>query len=243
MSEHAQAAAGLQRSWLSRALAWIKENRREFTGYLVWGAMGVVVGVPEIWAAADNHAPWPTISGTIGHLEYGHNWVAIIVIALIVWAAYHALRPASQTDTGRRKRAGTQVTELPEWSVGIYFAIAVAAVAGGSALAAAAAAHRYVLAYVLYGLIAVFWIVIPNALAYAAKKDIPFPTLFTTLGDIESRARVVAVVVGAGLVILLVHLTFYPWPAVIPDLQDLHKKQQQQKPLIQQQKPPSPYAP
>jgi hypothetical protein len=242
MSEHAHTTAGLERSWLSRALSWIKAHRREVTGYFVWGAMGVVVGVPEIWAAADNHAPWPTISGTIGHLEYGHNWVAIVVIALIVWAAYHALRPPAQTDTGRRTRPGTEVKELPEWSVWLYFAVAVAAVAGGSAIAAAASAHRYVLAYVLYGLIALFWIVIPNALAYAAKKDIPFPTLFTTLGDIESRARTVAVVVGVGLVVLLVHLTFYPWPAVIPDLQDLHKKQQQ-KPLIQQQKPPSPYAP
>jgi hypothetical protein len=243
MVEQAQPTAQLERGWLSRTAAWIKTHPREVTGYLVWGAMGVVVGVPEIWAAADNHAPWPTISGTIGHLEYGHNWVAIIVIALIVWAAYHALRPPTQTDTGRRTRPGTHVKELPEWSVALYFAIAVAAVAGGSAIAASAAAHRYVLAYVLYGLIAVFWIVIPNALAYAAQKDIPFPTLFNTLSDIESRARVVAVVVGTGLVILLVHLTFYPWPAVIPDLQDLHKKQQQQKPLIQQQKPPSPYAP
>ena len=242
MSEHAHGAVPAEGSWLSRALSWIAANRREVTGYLVWGAMGVVVGVPEIWAAVDNHAPWPTISGTVGHLEYGHNWVAIVVVALIVWAAYHTIRGPSRTGTGRAMRAGPAVKELPEWSMWLYFLLGVGGVAGGSALAAVLAAHRFVLAYVLYGLIALFWIVIPNVLAYALRTDIPFPTLFRTLADLEDRARLVVVVVGAGLAILLVHLTFYPWPAVIPDLQDLHKKQQQ-KPLVQKPKPPSPYAP
>src|SRR5437764_14170218 len=63
MVEQAQPAAQFERGWFSRAAAWVKAHRREVTGYLVWGAMGVVVGVPEVWAAADTHAPWRTISG------------------------------------------------------------------------------------------------------------------------------------------------------------------------------------
>ena len=36
-------------------------------GYVVWAAMGVVIAVPEIWAAvAGSDFIWPTISTTVG---------------------------------------------------------------------------------------------------------------------------------------------------------------------------------
>ena len=86
---------------LERLRTWWHANASEAWGYVVWGAMGVVVAVPEIWAAADSkHVPWPTISGTIGDLELHHNWIAIIVIGLIVWAAYCAiLYPTARSST------------------------------------------------------------------------------------------------------------------------------------------------
>jgi hypothetical protein len=34
---------------------------------------------------------------------------------------------------------------------------------------------------------------------------------------------------AAGIAILLIHLALYPWPAVIPDLQDLHHRYEQQR--------------
>jgi hypothetical protein len=74
---------------------------------------------------------------------------------------------------------------------------------------------------VLYGSIAVFGIVVPSVLAVVGC-DVSFPTLFATVQALERRARVVAAIVAAGFAILLVHLAFYPWPDVIPDLQDLH---------------------
>jgi hypothetical protein len=56
----------------------------------------------------------------------------------------------------------------------------------------------------------------------------------------------VALVVTAGLVILLIHLVFYPWPATIPDIQDLHEQYKQQgHPTLRvpEPMPPPPTAP
>ena len=54
-------------------------------------------------------------------------------------------------------------------------------------------------------------------------------------------------VLAWGLVVLVIHLVLYPWPAIIPDLKDLHDTYQQQRPHQQLQPPPgtppSPYAP
>jgi len=55
-------------------------------------SLGSVVAVPELWAAVGGDAVlWPTISGTIGNLEVFHEWVALIVVAILIWAAYHAI--------------------------------------------------------------------------------------------------------------------------------------------------------
>src|SRR6266545_2617155 len=56
------------------------------------------------------------------------------------------------------------------------------------------------------------WDVIPNALAYWRKKDVPFTTLFFTLRSLERRLHAVAIVIAAGLAVLLIHLAVYPWP-------------------------------
>ena len=53
-------------------------GRQEAFGYLVWLTAGAVVAIPEAWSAlGDGDAPWPTISGTIGELEYRHPWTAL----------------------------------------------------------------------------------------------------------------------------------------------------------------------
>jgi hypothetical protein len=254
MSERAHSAEHLRRGvlarWWARHFSGI--NRYEAWGFAVWGAMGAVIAVPEIWAAVDSHLGWPTISGTIGAgLEYKHNWVAIIVVAVIAFAAFHALyypalergklreradkRRIGRTREGRLAVAppgesdeGFRKLDRDEISAFQYFAVATVVVIAGSALTAALTSDRYILGYVLYGLLGTFWIVVPNVAAYAAKKDIAFPTLFRTVHDLERRLRGVAVVVAGGLVVLVIHLTLYPWPAIIPDLQKLHTQNQKQ---------------
>jgi hypothetical protein len=42
----------------------------------------------------------------------------------------------------------------------------------------------------------------------------PFPTLFAVLAGVERRWPPVALVILAGLVVLLAHLALYPWPDI-----------------------------
>ena len=82
---------------------------------------------------------------------------------------------------------------------------------------------KCIVAYVMYGLIAVFCIVVPSALAYWAT-DVPFPTLFKTISNLEKLWRPIAIVIVAGLAVLLVHLAFYPWPDIAHILQQVPTK-------------------
>jgi hypothetical protein len=210
--------------------------RREWWGYGVWGTATLVVLISEITAASDGDSPWPTISGTVGHLEYSHSWVALIVVALIVFVGFQILRyrlvtaqPVVQangrvlrrTDLGRftMKHQGPTMdeqTELPVWMV----VISTAVVAFGSlATAELDPSDKFVLAYVLYGLIAVFFVLIPSALAFWCARDVPFPTFFRTIANLERRLHFVSVLVVIGLVILLIHLALYPWPSIFHQLQ------------------------
>jgi hypothetical protein len=80
-------------AWWRRFLRWLKDwfrvdfsnlQPREKWGYTIWGIFGFLVAFPELWAAIDaDSAPWPTISGTVGELEYHHPAVALAVTAAI----------------------------------------------------------------------------------------------------------------------------------------------------------------
>ena len=114
------------------------------------------------------------------------------------------------------------------------FAIAAAISLAGIAIATWAATrwwddkHHYRPAYVLYGSLFLLWIVIPSAVAFALGKDAPFPTLFRTIDNLEDWLRnrkwpgnlgpiagwLVAYGIFAGLVVLLLHLTLYPYPDI-----------------------------
>jgi hypothetical protein len=196
-------------------------QRDEVWGYGVWSVVALTIVVPELTAAIDNTVPWPTISGTVGELEWVWSPTAIIVVAVIVYAAIHAARPVGRTPGGRytpRTAPGGVVSPY------LYFPIAIACIIVGSVVAAEAASSQYDLAYVLYPLIGFFTVAVPSALAAARAWDVPFPTLFRTIGYLERRLRFAAVVILAGLVILLIHLAFYPWPDIAHVLQVHHPK-------------------
>jgi hypothetical protein len=235
-------------------------TRREVWGYAVWGAMAIVIAVPELWAAIGGEAvEWPTISGTVGYLEYWHVWVSIVVIGILVWAAFHAVQyeaakkaapvpappppPAGAYRTpggrlSRREPSGRPVNAI------LYFAIAVVLIAGLSLWSYLDRPHdKYRLGEVMYGLIALFWMVVPATYAYLGGKDVPFPTLFATIQALEQRLRLVAIVFAVGITVLLIHLALYPWPAVIPDLQDLHKSYAQHRHDVKKHDQPAPGAP
>jgi hypothetical protein len=202
-------------------------SERELWGYGVWLSVGLVFGVPESWAGITS-PPWPALSDTIGHLEQLWHPVRVIVVTLIVFAAFHAVRyppvrtgefaaPQSKltrgrTPCGRFARAGTGAASAVP--VVVYFPVAIGVVAGGSILAATAGGGMFVLGYVIYGLIAVFLVLIPNALAFWLAADVPFPTLYLTVANLERRWRPAAMIIVAGLVVLAFHLVFFPWPDI-----------------------------
>lgn len=213
-------------------------------GYVLWGSVGAIIAIPEISAALWTGGPWPTISGTIGHLEVIWSPTAIIVVALIVAAAAHVAKyrpdkregfggPATggalrRTHSGRLTKrqvttAATVNVKKRDWIGYAYLASAFVAVLVpgalvGTLLRGSSDHTRWILGYVIYGLIAVFCVALPSALAYYVV-DVPFPTFFRTISDLERLWRPLAIVIVAGLAVLLVHLAFYPWPDIAHILQ------------------------
>lgn len=214
-------------------------SKSEAWGYAVWSAMGIVIAVPELLAAAGgNNFLWPTISTTVGHLQDRWPVLTLIPVALIVMAGYSVLRvrlgdTAVQADLqaigrspqGRLVKQDVQFDQLAQGGIPPappkrgelqrifpYFALATVVVVAGGVLAAPSDS-RFLVGYVLYSLIALFWVVIPNLAAYFIGKDFPFTTLVFTVRGLGRRLQFAAAFVAALLVILLLHLAFYPWPS------------------------------
>lgn len=184
---------------------------QERWGYGVWLFTGAVIAVPELWAASGGTS-WPTISATLGHLETLWSPVKILVVALIAAGAAQVLGDSVQagarrTPTGRLIRGARPSDEIAWYFPGAVLVI-VAATAGTAALTSA----TFTIGYVLYGLIALAFGIVPNVLAYWFGRDVPFPPLLRTLADLDRRWHPAAVVVVAGLSVLAVHLAAYPWP-------------------------------
>lgn len=229
--------------WLTTApgrfVRWWKAEPQERWGYIWWGLSGLVIAVPELWAALGGDAVlWPTISGTVGNLEVFHQWVALIVVAVVVWAAIHAISvtrvhmagPGAEEASQRKLVAGDRFTVADDTRelghpIG-YLLFAVAAVAIPSVLFRElydGDDRRYVFGQVMYASIAFWWMIVPGWLAYKHGRLVPFPTLFATLKNLEQRAPRFTIVLASGLAILMVHLILYPWPATIPDTNRLHQ--------------------
>ena len=66
-------------------------TRRDVLGYVVWGALGLVIAVFELLAALDTGTPWPTLSSTVGGLERDHSWIGIFVLGAITVLAVRIL--------------------------------------------------------------------------------------------------------------------------------------------------------
>ena len=212
------------RRWLRERFANLDPTVRR--GYELWAAVGAVIAIPEIWAAVAR-PPWPTISGTVGHLETRWNFVAVIVVAVLVVVAANAVRiRMTDTETVVRQVDGQQLGRTPggrltpypdrrgELPALGYFLVFVACVVIGSFIGATLSDNKWILGYVIYGLIATLCVIVPSILALTPARNAPFTGAFVTLADLQRRLHFVAVVLLAGLVILLIHLAFYPWPDV-----------------------------
>jgi hypothetical protein len=76
--------------------------------------------------------------------------------------------------------------------------------------------HR---AYLIYGTLFVFGILVPSIIVLTRRKTkVGFTSLFVTIGRLRKRRDVMAVLatvaLSAGLAVLVIHLAFYPWPDI-----------------------------
>jgi membrane protein implicated in regulation of membrane protease activity len=235
-------------------------SRRRW-GYFVWLVAGAVIAVPEIAAAIDRHHRWlqfTTISEMVGHLERHHTWVELLVVAAIVFAAFSVVKLSPRTESGTegpvddpdkaQRTAGGRLTVVPsavttqpehfdDQGAPVLFAVASAVSLAAIALGTLAAVEwwqderHFHPSYVLYGSLALLWVVIPSLYAFFSGNDTPFPTLFRSVVNLEEWLRsrtwmlgklalgpvlgwIVVYVIAAGLVILLLHLTLYPYPDI-----------------------------
>jgi hypothetical protein len=212
--------------WRLPVLRWLRQEflesdptvpALEKRGYALWIPLAIFIAVPEILAALSKHLqnaiPWPTISSMTGHLESMKDWVALIPVAIITMVAYHvASYPSERKKDGHALRRGkeNETRELPYG--GVYVVFVLLAGAATALIAYAAGASKYRLGYALYSVLALLGIVVPSILSYWRGEILGAPPLFKTVADLQKRLHWVAVVLVAGLVVLLIHLALYPWP-------------------------------
>jgi hypothetical protein len=211
-----------------------------------------VIVVPELLAAFDIGLPFTTISTMTGHLERHHDWVELIVVAVIVFVVFSLVKLSPRNDTKRnpdepQRMASGRLTVNPdppqkaksaakydEEDAPVWFIIAAILFSVVVAVGTWATDYwfddgsRYRSAYVLYGLLAFGWLLIPALIVFFTKADAPFPTLFRTVEKLQewlqkqrlplklgpSLAWAVGYIVVTGLVILLLHLALYPYPNI-----------------------------
>ncbi len=206
----------------------------ELWGYVVWGLATVIILVPELVAVAGGgQHPWPTISRTIGTLEGQHHWITLIVVAVIVFVAFHLLHvpPTRQnvpvptphgstwvrTPYGRLTRRQPAGTPLTPWILVLGAVFVVATSVPLAALFSERSSNpdksgNFVLAWGMYSAIGFFFIVVPSVFVYICGHEVPYPSLFSTLRNLRRRFHLLTVALAIGAVILLIHLALYPWP-------------------------------
>jgi hypothetical protein len=207
-------------------------DRHARSGYLFWGPMAAVIFVMEILGIGrvqerlkewlDVEIPWPTISTTVGHLAERWSLVYVAVVGVIAAIGFYALAYPEErkTERGRTKRSGPEPRALP-----YYNALTGFVIAGAAALAVAiwfdGSDQRFLRGYVVWGLLAVYGVIIPSLSPLVFRREATFPTLFATFRSLRGVHPLVAAALGAavsgGLAILVFHLALYPWPNITND--------------------------
>jgi hypothetical protein len=211
--------------WLEREfLATGHVKRAEKNGYRFWGPVVAAILVTEVLGALADwlhrrtllEIKWPTISSTVGHLETLSPILAVLVVGALAAVAFEAVTYPPRRRVGGRAVYHRVREQRPTRFYDWYLVYAVVVVGG---IVSVGILHwgKYEVGYTIYGLLLCFGILVPTALAYFRGRIVSFPGLIFTVRKLERRLHWVAVIVVAGLAILLVHLALYPWPDLVRD--------------------------
>lgn len=220
------------------------KDPRARRGYLVWGLVALVIAVPEIWGTFGNPWFYSISRTTAHLEDLWSGVRAIVVALVAVAAVHAVLyrpdmldfprsgvkslllgRPVRRTSGGRltikdgktikdEGREGTSNEDFADKVAIPYLVASAVAVALAGVLAGLPRGDQYWQSYLIYGLIAVFFVIIPNAVAYFFGRDFPFTTLFATVQSLERTRNFVTMIIIAGLAVLTFHLALYPWPDI-----------------------------
>jgi hypothetical protein len=205
----------LRKFWKSWLGLWFTKHfgdatPEELHGYAYWGPVALAIAVTENLGALSktfrDFIPWPTISGTVGHLEDLNSLWSVAVVAVIAITAFDAV---SRDDVSR---ATKPVLTVKGFKVHYGWPLVFVTTALVALIVRSFTEDKFHLAYAIYGSFAVVGIALPLILIWRKSDLVVFPGLFFTLRKLRDRFRWVAIAVVAGLAILLIHLALYPWP-------------------------------
>jgi hypothetical protein len=198
---------------------------REARGIGVWLLVGLVIAIPEIWSLV-GEPPWPTISAMLLYIEKTGSGAVILVTALALNTRVTLDVPRDVVNkevrlSGGRTRLRTQngrITNSPEYTQLIPFPIyasnALILIAASTIITAILSSSKWLLGFVIYGLIADFVVIIPWTLTLWFAREPPFPTFRFTLAAINRYSRLTGTIIWLGLAILIYHIVAYPWPSI-----------------------------
>jgi hypothetical protein len=203
----------------------------EKRGYIFWGPVAFVIAFFEIGAATakwwkEGEPDWPTISATVGHLETVYHVSGVFVVGVIAMAGFYALTwgATAPTAAGAADAESAKTGEV-NWreflGVGTYGILAVWILTSLTFVALTVfvtvgppETTVFRVGYALYGSLLVWGIIVPLFLQRFARGTVRFPNLFQTIKFLREHFRTLAVIVVAGLSVLVIHLALYPWPDV-----------------------------
>jgi len=184
-----------------------------------WGMVALAITVTEILGALSkafrDWIPWPTISGTVGHLEDIDGRWGLAVIALIAITAFYAVAYSKGEAQGTGTKAVVKVRSIQfryGWPLVLAAVAVIATIVWFSIEHEGSDVRKWHLAYAIYGSFAVIGVAIPSILIWRKSEHVVFPGLFYTFRKLRGRLPVVATAVVAALALLVLHLGLYPWP-------------------------------
>jgi hypothetical protein len=223
--------------WKRAMLAWrwrtpAPPTAYERRGLWFWGIVVGLILLLELAAATlSDFVGWPTISSTVGHLEDIDSRVGVLVVLLLTAAVFYALSwrtehppethptlsaPTTDGNTQLEPFVITDKKGRPLFGYTWTTVLLATALITGLVFIGELAGHdpvsKYHVGYAIYGSLGFFGIAVPLLLIKVAGKTADFPNLFSTLEFLRIRFRVLAFAVVAGLAILFIHLSLYPWP-------------------------------